>query len=221
MTADARFTAYRMGASAFDRIAGPGIDVLKKADNIILEAERKAKEILAEIARKEAKFEQRMKDVTEEEVRKYIDAETIRQNAAVFVRNLENASSVQAEFAKITPWLTVLIRQIVTQIVGDLDEDDRISRAVQVGMRSMDISETVTFLVNPGSRKLAELAFETYPERFLASTRIVTDISVPVDHIRLKGSGVLLDICWQAQLEEIIDQIQTALTTSGENDGSL
>lgn len=205
MSAQRPIRGHVVKAADFDAVVGAPAKLHSDAEQVIRKAEDAAHTV-RRIAEQES---DRLRDIigtiSDEELKKFLDVETVRKKAAVFTEMLDQMAAMQKEFNELKPWLVALVEQSVRRIIGTLDDLDVITRIVVRAANEIDPGRCNT--VRAGSRAafgLREMQ-RLYPERFRGVSAIHTDSTLDADAIFMECSLGITDISLDTQITTLLE----------------
>ena len=178
---------------------------------------------LIETARQEAQRVQQLADVenqkrdtalqciADDALDQYLDTKRVEAAALAAARLIHDAGAIRDEFDAMTPWLTEFLSDAVTRLVGQLGDDDILSRLVVEGVASLKDARQVTVLVHPGDLAQMQAARDAFPRRFDGVADIRSDERLKSGAVTLEGQGGMVDASLITQVDALCSALEAQL----------
>jgi len=186
--------------AAFDATFGEDNSLESEARQIISNATSVAMELQVAIEREKKKTEAYLTQITNDELRKFIDRKIVKDGSRAILQVQEDVASIRKEYQEITSWLIPLVEDCVQKILGSYESHDLVAQVVKNAAREFDQRINLVLLAHPESRPLLEKALGAYPDSFAEIDEIRFDPSLENDQLLLENKGGFLNIGIPAQL---------------------
>ncbi|MEO0930463.1 MAG: hypothetical protein AAFY14_07400, partial [Pseudomonadota bacterium] len=103
------FRATRIARDEFLAVQDTAATAQRRADRIIAEARATAAAISDDLKRREAEIDSRIRDMTDAQLRTFIDEQSLTQSARSMANLLSEAQRIRAAFEDLQPWLITLV----------------------------------------------------------------------------------------------------------------
>ncbi len=212
-----------VSAKEFEQLVVEQRETHLAADDLIATAHAEAEKVLAEARAEAAAILNRVREDVTAELKTTMQARAAERQAQYFLTIDAEVNKIRAAFESMTPWLRDTVLTAVERIIGDLNDEELLSRAVAEAARSFDRSFALTLLVNPADQKKYQALFTQFPDQFATVTAIKTDDDVSPATCRLSANAGTVTVDLQAQLAEIekILTQQLSAEETGAIDGEL
>lgn len=174
----------RSAATAFD---------LRQAE--LADAERNIQELLAQVERRIEHEAQEVADRTSRKLRQNGDAEAV---AAA----LAQVSAIAADYADLENWLSDLLVAGLSAMLGELERDERWTRAISRALRDVSKRWQVSLLCHPDDHADMSRVIED-ADLSNALSEVLADPSVAKGCVYLKGNNTQVEIDLAAQIEAL------------------
>jgi vacuolar-type H+-ATPase subunit E/Vma4 len=206
-----KFRAIRMSYPEFQASRDITATARRSADRILQQARGIAEKVTADLDRREAQVNARIHEMTDDELRRFIDEQSLTASAKAMANMLYEASRIRAEFETMTPWLATLVETCVVKIIGQIDEDALIARMVAQGVSEMQADHALKLRV-PGADHPRLLALaQDWPDAFMAVSVIMPDATVAEGEMVLEGAAGLIKLGLGGAMTATLANLETAL----------
>lgn len=194
-------------AAEFHEAIATPLTLRHDAEDIIRKAEVAAAHVQQLAANEREKLNNMLRTISDEELKKFLDVETVRNKAAVFAKTMDQIAAMKKEFDAIQPWLTRLVEVSIGRIIGTLEKDDLVARLVAQASDEIDPGNRNT--LRAGSQAFFELgeARARYPEKFKGIAGIQNDSTLAADAIFLECSVGTTDISLDTQIGILLEYL--------------
>ena len=207
----AKFRASRMTFSEFQASTNVTETARRSADRIIAAARATAEQITADLDRRQAALNARIQGMTDNELREFIDSQTLASSAKAIANLLSEASRIRSEFETLTPWLSTLVEKCISKIIGQLDDDTLMAKMGAQGVSEMQADHMLTLRVPSSDHARLLTIAERWPNAFAAVQTIMPDANVPEGELVLEGAAGLIKLGLSRSLNATLDNIEKAL----------
>ncbi|MEM9785993.1 MAG: FliH/SctL family protein [Pseudomonadota bacterium] len=205
------FRATRIARDEFLAVQDTAATAQRRADRIIAEARATAAAISDDLKRREAKIDSRIRDMTDAQLRTFIDEQSLTQSARSMASLLSEAQRIRAAFEDLQPWLITLVETCLRKIVGQIDTDVLISATVAEAVSDMQAAHGLTLRVASGDLSRLLSISRKWPDAFASVENILADASLPPGEMTLESDGGLIAFGVESSMRAVIDNLEMAL----------
>ena len=212
------FAATRLTAAEATAQMQKSVEIDQEVGATISEAKA-----LIETARQEARRVQELSEAKSRErdtalqgianaaVDRYLDTKRVEAAATAAARLIRDAGEIREEFDSMIPWLTEFLEVAITRLIGQLDDEDVLSRLVAEGVSSLKDARQVTVLVHPADLAHLQATRTSYPVRFSGVADIRGDARLQPGAVSLEGAGGSVDASLVTQVEALCAALEAHL----------
>ncbi|WP_296428263.1 hypothetical protein [Yoonia sp.] len=206
-----KYRATRVAKDTFSAAADITESARETAQRIIADAKATAAELTAQATQQETSFENRVRNMTDAQVRQYIDDQTMIQSAKALANMLNTAASIRAEFETMTPWFVGFVGSCLQRIVGQIDTDVLIARVVSEAVAEMSVDHSLMLRVHTADlANLKRLAVDR-PDVFAAVTSILPDANLKEGEMMLEGAGGFVKLGLATAIKATVTNLEQVL----------
>lgn len=207
--------ATRLSMTEYDGVLGAGGSVRQIARDLIHQARTEAENLqraVREAADRQAKAEQDRTDRALHDARTAAAAQACdrRDSADAAADLLGKAQRMTTAIESMTPWLTDLVTECVTRIIGAVPQPELTACMVRAALDRIDPAQTLTLRVHPLDRPALRSAMDTFPARFAPVAEVVTDLRIDRGSLVLDARCGLYDLSLASQLEALRQCLEQA-----------
>lgn len=186
--------------------------IRSQAGLLMENAKLRANEIIQNAEKQRTERESDLKDLSKEELRKFIDEDSLKQHTDGFIKLLREIRTIRDEHDAMVPWLTDLVSISVERILGDIDRPELIARVVQRGVAELGQKYTVTVHAAAAMIPHLKSAQQLFPDLFETVDRFIADKTVPMDSVILACQAGSVEMSISSQLSAILENLSQAET---------
>ena len=212
-----------VSAKEFEQLVMEQRETNLAADDLIAAARAEAEKVLADARTEATAILNRVHEDVTEDLKTTMKAKAFERQAQYFLTIDAEVRKIRAAFESMTPWLRDAVLTAVERIIGDLNDDDLLARAIAEAARAFDRSFALTLLVNPVDQEKYQALFTRFPDQFATVTAIKMDEDVSPATCKLHANAGTVTVDLQAQLAEIEKLLMQQLYAedSGASDGEF
>ncbi len=205
------YRARRVPAADFSSAQSLLAKAARDSEEIIAQAQARAEEITSAASDEKSRLEQSIAELYEQENRIAEEARLRAAEGENIVHLLAEAAEIRDEFETLTPWLRELVDTCVKRIVGELDDDERTTRLLAVGIAEMRTAHQLVLRVCSDDYARVSGLRQRFPETFSAVGTILPDPDVPADTLFLEGAAGFVELGFEGTRQALIDHLEAAL----------
>lgn len=208
-------TGHVVKAAEIGTIFGTPMSLREEAERIIRRAEHAGEMVQALAARERERLSSFLRDISDEELYKFIDAEKVKSAIASFSTVLDATAIMKRDFDSMQPWLAKLVESSVRRIIGELDDDDVLARIVSQALKEVDPGEHSHIRAGKVAYPKITEARRAYPDNFDGIQSIICDETLSANALYLECNVGLTEIGIETQIDalaQILSQPMSAPT---------
>lgn len=222
MTAGRRpFRASRMSAQEFTISNDAAATARRSAERIIAEARATATAMTADLEQREAEMNMRIKNMTDAQLRTFIDEQSLTQSARSMASLLSEAQRIRIAFEDMQPWLVALVETCLRKIAGKIDADALIANIVAEAVSDMRSHHALILHVATKDRARIQAIAADWPDAFAAVDNILPDAALPAGEMTLEGAEGLISFGLSSSITAVIDNLERALIEQNDCAGNV
>lgn len=176
-----------------------------QAEQIIQEAKGKATEIQAVAVKQWDTHSKKIRSIADEQLVDFVDKQKLDVSTKAIAELIENAKTIRTDFDAMTPWLNDLILALLSNILGDLEPQERWKKLITQGLGRLDDRWDLTLRCHPCHTHELHQVLLNDAELNAAIKQVRPDENLSPDHCFIESASEALDISLPTQIDTLRD----------------
>lgn len=209
--------AVCVSAQQFDKLICETSKARFRAQDLIQEAEEKARSMIAEATSLRDQAKSELRDLADRAIDEVIDEDRLYQHARICALLFKQVSDLRNENEKLIPWLCELVETVVRKIIGEIEEPELITRLVREGLQRMPGCNDIVLTVHSSKRELLEEAQKAFPRLDMSIKSIEFDDAMNPELLSLRCKSGSIDFSVNTQIARVLELIRDSNEAENES----